>query len=430
MAEHPPGEQTAHGNLNAMVQGSGSASVHYTDQSNQRVNTQVNVGGDATVIIAPGFDTVEKIASEFSLHTRRARRRIQLAIPGISAAIPREEVSRVEDQLRQGKSVVVSGEAGSGKSGIAAVLADNALNDRKCVLLLDARTVAHITTEVELRAVLYLSGAISAAAERVSRSGNGCRFIIDQLDSCIGRPSAMVLVDLAQDTHETGEVEVVVVSRSNEAHEANILADVVKSGFAELTSHALSETDVTWVLEQLGITDRSNDLITLGRNMLNLALIGAIKLAQPNYDFSTIMSEVDLWEQYLQALEEREAVGPYIGQAELIAVEAARLARDGLNSADRTVMLATPLSHEQQRLLSWQVLLRNYGRICRFRHDQLQEYLYARTAAARGDMPSDVLRDLDRFRTRGVCQWMDKIYARDHAELHRRFMEELFNVGL
>jgi hypothetical protein len=234
---------------------------------------------------------------------------------------------------------------------------------------------------------------------------------------------------VARDCCEADGIEVVVISRNKEAHEVNALTDLINDGFIELTSYALDEETVTWALGELGIDKPSAELIALGRNLLSLSLIGSIKQQRADYDFSTVMGEVDLWEQYVHVLVEREAVGPGIQGAERIAAEAARLAREGLNSADRSVLLSHPLTREQRRLISWEVLLRERGRSFRFRHDQLQDYLYAQDAAARAAMPSTVLDEIDAYRTRGVCQWIDKIYARDDQQLHRLFLEELFDVA-
>jgi len=97
-----------------------------------------------------------------------------------------------------------------------------------------------------------------------------------------------------------------VISRKREAHEVRLLERLITTGFAELTSYPLSEKRVAEVLDQLGIPQPSADLIALGRNLLNLELIGTIKQKQPDFDFFALMDEVDLWERYIQVLLERE----------------------------------------------------------------------------------------------------------------------------
>ncbi len=376
----------------------------------------------------PHGDAADHIDAEFARHTQQALRRTLLVIPGIPASFPREEVGRIEDQLMHGTPVIVVGDAGSGKSGLAALLARSAAASDKTSLLLDARTVASITNEAGLRAYLSLHSPVAAAAERAGRSRSGCRLIIDHLDSCIGLPAAAVLVEMAQDCSEAEGIEVVIISRKKEAHEAEVVANLIRGGFVELTCHVLDEDMVIGGLRDLRIDDPSAELIALGRNLLSLSLIGAIKQQQPDYDFSAVINEVDLWEQYLDVLVQSEEVGRGSEDAERIVVEAAHLARRGLNSPDRAVLLSNPLSYRERRLISWGILTLEHGRSSHFRHDQLQDYLYAREAAERLAMPSVVLGEIDTYRTRGVFQWIDKIYARGDQQVYERFLEELFDV--
>jgi len=378
----------------------------------------------------PHGDAADQIDAEFARHTQRVLRRTLLVIPGIVASFPREEVGRIENQLIHGKPVIVVGEPGSGKSGLAALLARSAADSGKASLLLDARTVASITSEAGVRAYLSLRSPIAAAAERAGRSRSGCRLIIDQLDSCIGLPSAAVLVEVAQDCCDAEGVEVVVISRKKEAHEAELVANLIRGGFVELTCHALDEGVVIGALEELRISNPSTELIALGGNLLSLALIGAIKQQQPDYNFSDVINEVDLWERYLDVLVQSETVGRGSEDAERIVAEAAHLARRGLNSPDRAVLLSNPPSYRERRLVSWGILTVEHGRLSHFRHDQLQDYFYAREAAERGAMPSVVLGEIDAYRTRGVFQWIDKIYARGDQQMYGRFLEDLFGVTL
>ncbi len=377
----------------------------------------------------PDGDLIQKIETEFSRHTNRALEQIRLHIPGMSYSLPRNEIARVEDQLSQGKSVVLAGDAGTGKSGIGASLARSAGERRKVVLLLDARRVGHIKSETELRQHLALSGPVASAVGRVGRH-KGCRVIIDQLDNIAGSVSARLLVELTVECSPLTDVEIIVISRKREAHEVKLLDGLATAGFVELISHPLSETRVEGVLKQLGISQFSADLVTLGRNLLNLELIGAIKQRQPNFDFSALMDEVDLWEQYVQLLIEQEEVVSGSENAEQIVAEAVKLARSGLRSEDRTFCLDYPVSRSNRRLVSWGIIVyeQEDGRVCRFRHEKLQDFLYAWNATRRYVMPTDVLDEINVHKSRNVLTWMDKIYSRRSPHLHRRFLKEMFNV--
>lgn len=375
----------------------------------------------------PDGDFVQTIETQFACHTEHALKRINRLIPGIDHPFARPELERIEAQLGLGNPVVLTGDAGSGKSGIAATLAEAATNKGMVVLLLDARRVGHVRNEAHLRQHLPLNGPVAAAVQRVGKY-KGCRFIIDQLDSIAGQPSAQVLADLAAACVGPEGVETIVISRKREHHEACLLDHLANQGFREITSFPLNETSVTDALSQIGIFQPSDDLLELGRNLLNLELIASIRQQRPGFDFSNVLSEVDLWEQYIEALIQREKVGSDSATAEQIIAEAAELARYALSNPDRVVELDYPRSHVQQRLISWQVLEIEYGDNARFRHDQFQSYLYAWRATQRGAMPLTVLGEIQPHASRNVIVWMDKIYARSGSPKRQQFLKEAFNV--
>jgi hypothetical protein len=375
----------------------------------------------------PGGDFVQTIDREFACHTDQALAQIHLLIPGIAESLPRKEIAWIEDQLHQAKAVLLTGDAGTGKSGIGAKLANSARAEGKTVLYLDARHVGYVQSESQLRQHFALSGPVRDAIQRIGRF-KGCRLIIDQLDNTAGQASAGLLVKLALDCSELANVAVVVISRKSEGYEEELLQGLVNAGFVELTSHPLSEGVVADVLDQLDIPDAFPDIVAVGRNLLNLELIGLIKHTQPDFDFSTLIDEVDLWEQYLQVLIQREQVGSTYHDAEQIIAQAVILARTGLNNADRTFLLDYPGDHAHERLISWGIIVRDNGRVYRFRHEKLQDFLYAWDATQRTAMPGMVIEEIGKHRTRNVLPWMDRLYERQQPELQQQFLRETLHV--
>ena len=372
-------------------------------------------------------DSLQEIETRFSRDTDRALRQIRPLIPGISDSLPREEVAGIEDQLQNGKPVVLTGNAGTGKSGIGAKLARSARARDIVVLLLDARRVGRIENEAELRQYFDLKGLIHSAIERIGRY-KGCRFIIDQLDNIAGSASATLLVDLAIECCRFEGVEVVVISRQQETHEVRLVQRLIDERFVELVSDPLSQSKAARVLDQLGISQPSADLVALGQNLLNLELIGQIKQEQPDADFSALMDEVDLWERHIQALLEREQIASSPESAERIVADAVELARAGLNSEDRTFCVSYPVSRSHRRLISWGMIVCADGRVYRFRHEKLQDFLYGWDATQRNAMPATVLNEIDVHRTRNVLVWMDRIYSQRSPRLHGQFLREALNV--
>lgn len=372
----------------------------------------------------PDGDFVQTIQLEFDRCTTGALALIEDRIPGLSEPLIREETAVVEEQLASRRPVLLTGAAGSGKSGLVAALARNSLDTGQMILLLDARSVVHVRTETELRAVLGLRGSVCSALVRASRY-RGCRLIIDQLDNVVGLPISDILVDLALQTYsQSDSIEVVVVSRNQERHERRLLARLLKNGFDELRSSPISVTRVENILSQLNITNYSADTAILGRNLLNLALIARIHQQQSDYDFSVLTSEVHLWEQYVEVLIDKEGA---IGEQML--AEAAKWATHALNSPDGRFELPFPLARPLQRLISWAIITPFEGRVHRFRHERFQEFIYAWDATQRLSMPSDVLTEIAPYRSQSILLWMDGIYERSGSIVREQFLEEMFDVG-
>jgi hypothetical protein len=250
----------------------------------------------------------------------------------------------------------------------------------------------------------------------------GCRLIIDQLDSAITLPSATVLTELAIDCSTFEGVEVVVISRKREGREAKLIAPLTAKGFVELESRKLSEADSSRLLTDLRIPSPTDRLIKLGQNLLNLELIAKIKLENEAFDFSAVEDEVDLWEKYIEALKESDSEGE-----ELVGV-VADLARQALKSEDGRFKLSVPLKRPLIRLASWGIIVCEYGIVYAFSHEKLQDYFYAWEATERMAMPSDILSELNPHRSSSVLGWMRRIYARHSPELYQRFLKEAFDV--
>lgn len=363
--------------------------------------------------------------SELRIHTDRALKSARILIPGMSDSIVRPEVRLIEDQLNLKVPVVLTGEAGSGKTGIGRMLISAARIGEKEALFLDARRVEHVRNESELRQHLSLTKPV---ADEIGRIGSeGFRLLVDQLDSAVGLPSARVLTELAIDCSTLPGVEVVVISRNREGHESKLVAQLTAAGFSELESRLLDETTASLLLIELNIPS-TEQLTRLAQNLLNLELIAKIKLENELFDFSAIVGEVNLWEEYINALAERESSGSAGYPSEGILAEAVRLAKQALNSEEGSFVLGLPLSRSTIRLGSWGVIVAEHDLMYRFGHDKLQDYFYAWEATKRAAMPNDIMREINPHRTSSVLEWMKKIYFRHAPVLYEKFLKEAWSV--
>jgi hypothetical protein len=372
----------------------------------------------------PGGDYVQTIQREFTIHSTHTLNQISDKIPGLSTSLPRREISTIEEQLASRIPVLLTGGAGTGKSAIGAQLALNAIDAGKAVLLVDARSIGHLNTELDLRAHLGLHGSVHSAILRIGKH-IGCRLIVDQLDNLVGTPAANLVIDMVLNSiSASDQIDVVVISRNQEKNEGRLLSRLFTGKFIELSSSLISETTVINVFDQIGIKNYTTETVELGRNLLNLELIGKIQEQLPGYDFRLLTSEVFLWEQYMEILirDEDSIIG------DQILAEAVRLAKHALSTTEGTFELPYPLLHSQQRLISWGIITPVESRIHRFRHERFQEFIYAWDATQKLALPRQVISEITPYRSQNIFRWMDAIYLRNNSSVYAQFLREAFDV--
>jgi hypothetical protein len=171
----------------------------------------------------------------------------------------------------------------------------------------------------------------------------------------------------------------------------------------------------------------TDELLKIGANLLNLEIIGQIKQDNPSFDFSNLLNEVDLWLKYIESVRSRETRVINTSGADALIGEAIRLARIGLKESDRDFSLDF-LSKEQQRLVSWEIIFNVEGYQYRFRHEKLQDFLYAKDAVARGWSKENVLNEVPKHRTINIFRWMQSLYAKEKSPKRIQFMKDILNV--
>jgi hypothetical protein len=372
-------------------------------------------------------DNINRVVEQFAYVTNPESRKPLL--PGMVEPLPRPEVAHIEDQLEAGRLVLVTGESGSGKSGIAFALCTPRADPAMPILLLDARRYSNISDLRSLADEIDLRDSVTACIERIGQRV-GCRLIIDQLDSTSVDTAGQVFIKLALQCSRLSRVQVVILSRRRESYEREMLSQLMEAGFTELECGNLTDDVVRDVLNRLDVAEPSDELTALSKNLLNLSLVARIRLEQPTYDFTSILDETALWEGYVEALRSNEArharQGANFGAR--IIDEAIRLAREGMTAEDRTVELGVTKTPEQRRLESWRVIIPDEGYRYRFYHEKLQDFLYARDAVARGYMPGDVMSELSEHRTHNVLPWMAKLYQRSHSPRWAEFLRRSLDV--
>lgn len=372
---------------------------------------------------------IQKIEESFKKETDRTLNNIRLEIDGIGK-IERNEINEIEGQLKQQQSVVLVGEAGTGKSGIAAMLTKSAWDGGKIVLLLDARTISHVYDEAQLKQYLGLDHSLDSAIEAAT-DYKGCRIIVDQLDNVIGSRTGDLLVRLISDWKKLTELDIVVISRRDIGRygSSNEVSRLIKIGFVEQTSKLLDEVTTREALSALGISSPNSELVELTRYLLNLEIISLIKQESPAFsEFSTLTNKITLWEKYLESIVERESIGSGTNYAIGIIEEAERISRTTLRNGQTEFALDARINQSQSRLIGT-ILVHLSGNMYRFRHEELQYFLYAKGATECGQMPLDVNQDIH-HNVSNVLPMMEEIYLQQSGNseyktaLYKQFMQE------
>jgi hypothetical protein len=370
---------------------------------------------------------IHQIEKRFAQETTKVISNIRQEIKGVGF-IERDEINEIEEQLQKNKLVVIVGEAGTGKSGIAATLANYGSEQEKIVLLLDARRIVHIQDEASLKNYLDLDCPIKAAIEEAN-DYKGFRLIIDQLDNVAGSPTGVLLKSLALDLYAIPKLEIVIISRRipKVYSIADEIEELTKKGFVEQTSKLLDEVKTRNALIALDIKEHNQELVELASNLLHLEIISLIRHETPSFsEFTSLIDKIILWEKYLEVISNKES--KFSGSDHAVAVirEAIRIAQFSLKTGSIEISLDSPVSKIQKRLIGT-ILIHLSGHLYRFRHEELQYFLYAREATSLGKMASDVFDDIGDT-ARNVLPKMRMIYSREAYDseytstLYRQFL--------
>jgi hypothetical protein len=344
----------------------------------------------------------------------------------MSKPLERSEVRYIEDMLEIGKPVLVTGEAGAGKSGIAYALCSPRKNAEMPVIYLDAREYSDLRYPDDLSGKREIPARFMESVRLVGQNG-GCRLIIDQIDGAT-ESSGNAFVALAKELSRSANMQVVALSRRQEGYERNLLEPLADAGFEQIPCNELSDSVAENTLHTLGISSLTDELVKLCRNLLNLDLVARMHQRDPEHDFSSISGEFDLWEEYIKALEKGERLSPHgaVFGIQVIA-EATKLARSGLLDEEKSFLIKPPLTPERRRLESWGVIVPYEGDSYRFRHEKFRDFLYVRDAVRTGAMPPDVLKDVHSHRVYNILVWMNAIYPRIRPSKHPEFLRRFLN---
>ncbi|MEO7717948.1 MAG: SMEK domain-containing protein [Capsulimonas sp.] len=351
------------------------------------------------------------------------------SIDGIDHPISREIVGVIEDKIENGNSVLITGDAGSGKTGVAYALCSPCRKSIEKVIYFDARRYSNVTDFLSLDREIGLNNSLINAIERLGRLF-GCRLIIDQLDSVSADRAGGVFANLAQKCLRLHGVKVVVLSRRSEASEIKLTDILINAGIQEIICEDLPDPVIVDIFKSIGLSEWSPQILFLSKNLLNLSLVSQIKLTNPDFDFNLILDENELWDKYINAIRASETSQANQGVAfgDYVIAEAMRIAREAMKSNDRTIILTSPSTVTQRRLESWRIIIHNEGYSYRFRHDKLHDFLFAHDATKRLLTPNAVLTEIGAHRAHNILPWIEKLYHQSNKKRWISFLEHIFDV--
>jgi len=328
----------------------------------------------------------------------------------------------VANCIEEHKTVLLMGGPGVGKSSIASDLARSAADRGDTVLFVDARQVAQLRTPRELQDFVHLDAAVADAITVIAQVET-CLLIIDQLDSVVGM-SQRLLLNLARSAANTEDVRVLVVVRASEDSRL-LVEELTQSTFVSIELQPLPMDKAQELLSYLGINEPDHALSSLATTPLNLDLIAHVYLQSPAGATGSIVTEVELWRAFFDAIERQESAIENPDAGRQLRAAAHDLAWQCQNEPDRGVSLRKDSTRAQRGLIEWDILLPvgSGARRYRFRHEQLQDYLTAEDAFAERLVPDQLLQKIDPHKTSITVDWLTKLYAQSDAHDNMWFLE-------
>ncbi len=194
---------------------------------------------------------------------------LQQSAPTIShiGLIERPEIKIIQEIWESSDNpILLKGNAGTGKSGIALRLAQQLADNGTPVLYIRATDLPSDHEPVEyMQNRLTLTIPMVKAFKDLSMERKSL-VVLDQLDSIAGTELCRSLIGLVKALSGLPKVKIIAVSRSYEAEHD---PDISSLNYKLVESGNLNQEQSTQYLLKLGITQPSNELVELARNLLN-----------------------------------------------------------------------------------------------------------------------------------------------------------------
>jgi hypothetical protein len=340
---------------------------------------------------------------------------LQQAPPSINyiGVIERPEIDQIRRYWHSDNVIVLHGEAGTGKSGIALRLGQLMANNGIPTLFIKATDLP--SNQDPILTIQHRMPLKEPLLDSIARLCNEreCVIIVDQLDSVAGTDLSKNLVGFIKAIVALPKVKILVVSRTYELQHDS---DISSLDFPKIESGQLILEQVISFLSQIGIKSPSQALIELARNLLNLSLIAEVAKSSTN-PILDLTDDIDLWKEYYLTIQQHES--------EEIAEFVLKLAQEVTSRGEQTFSVSFPKSEYRRKLLSRGILIEAPGRRYAFRHEQLQDFLCAYSLLPEKPDFARIFSEFGQNTSKGVISWLQKLYHMEFPNLEARFIADV-----
>jgi hypothetical protein len=329
-------------------------------------------------------------------------------------SIPRPEIDQIQNIWNSSDTpLLLHGEAGAGKSGIALRLGRKLIDDGIPVLFL--RVTDFPTGQESISIIQNRLANNLHLMDALSKLGNERIFavIVDQLDSVAGTDLGKNFIGFLKALAGLKNAKILAVSRSYERlHDPDISA----LEFQSIEIGKLTNEQSLEYLSRLGLKSPTRQIIELSRNLLNLSLISDVVLLTPDHQLR-IIDEVELWKRFYATIQQREGddVAEYV----------LRLAREVTTKGQRSFQIQFPNIRTRRKLLSRDVIVETSVRRFSFRHERLQDFLCAYSLLPNQPTVLQILEEFGVNSSKGVIYWLQLLCHAELSDIESTFIDDV-----
>ena len=302
-------------------------------------------------------------------------------IPGIDKPIELSEIADVFRLLQQRQHVVVTGDAGVGKTGIVVDISQRI--NTVYFIFIDSRDLCNCKSLEDINETLGLTecGLLHAIQSKAKKK---CIVVVmDQCDSIWRIAGQDIILRLLRNLADVENLGIIVICRTEESRGLkDLITGKQSKDVGEVHVEILNKNLAKEKLELLGIHNPSDELIEMAKNLFNLSLIGEIAVRPDDSSLNDVTSLWDFWEKYRGTLESEMHSNDSNYRVTACAAE---LARTCLINPNGTCEISSDRSEEEQVLISRNVLVQDHTltQRYRFKHEKLRDYMYSFDAVHR-----------------------------------------------